>query len=442
MKERLRKFISQRPDGSLRFDNIQCRMSDKALYEYLQSKYRSVKEHAYIILNDLKDTPKCPECDKKLNFEQTKFCYKIACRGKCYTNHKKKTDPDYFKMISCKSQKTKQETIIDGKTVAQLGAERAAKNRQHKQSQITQKIRDIKRLSREKQEFRNRERVIRLIDRLGIIRFSRLFIRINYRKFAKEVVSDKLLYVLGDDSYQDLKGAYRYGIDQFIYEELKQMGNFICRCVNCGSEYTKTVDVLDIPRFNSHEFCGRSCLLEVAHTNGDRKCDYSYTEAHRKSISESSTRMHQRFTPEEKKVFAEKRIMTMENDKDSDGNSMIVRKTKKALKTKLERGLINNINEDKTEYDEYRRDVHRFTNRNDLTLLENHEKRGKHTYHLDHIFPISKGYMHNIPAELIADIRNLRFILALDNRKKTDIIEEIPSHIQEYIASENIKIIL
>jgi len=53
-----------------------------------------------------------------------------------------------------------------------------------------------------------------------------------------------------------------------------------------------------------------------------------------------------------------------------------------------------------------------------LHLLENHKKRGWKKYHLDHIYPISKGYENEIPPHKIGNIKNLRFIYYKQNMKK------------------------
>lgn len=70
----------------------------------------------------------------------------------------------------------------------------------------------------------------------------------------------------------------------------------------------------------------------------------------------------------------------------------------------------------------YRTEVSRFTRNQPIHLLENHEKRGKAgesgAYHLDHIMSVWYGYTHDIPAETIARIENLRFISWEENQKK------------------------
>jgi hypothetical protein len=72
------------------------------------------------------------------------------------------------------------------------------------------------------------------------------------------------------------------------------------------------------------------------------------------------------------------------------------------------------------EYKIYRSEVRRITEKQDLTSLENYDKRGKETYHLDHIYSISEGFKNNIKPEIIASIINLRFIEAKINQQKTN----------------------
>lgn len=68
----------------------------------------------------------------------------------------------------------------------------------------------------------------------------------------------------------------------------------------------------------------------------------------------------------------------------------------------------------KTAYDDYKGKVWQFTNKCNLELLPNFEKRGRAgiegAYHLDHIVPIQYGFEHNISSEYIGSIQNLWFI--------------------------------
>ena len=58
------------------------------------------------------------------------------------------------------------------------------------------------------------------------------------------------------------------------------------------------------------------------------------------------------------------------------------------------------------------------TERQPLHILENSDKRGWKSYHLDHIYPISMGFKENISPEKIGNIKNLRFIHFEENIKK------------------------
>lgn len=89
--------------------------------------------------------------------------------------------------------------------------------------------------------------------------------------------------------------------------------------------------------------------------------------------------------------------------------------------------------DNKPEYELYYMKVMEITNTNDLSKLKNWSKRNKyHKYELDHIYPISKGFKNNIPAELIGNVANLRIIPQSENRSKNDKITIIPEHIKKW----------
>ena len=78
--------------------------------------------------------------------------------------------------------------------------------------------------------------------------------------------------------------------------------------------------------------------------------------------------------------------------------------------------------DDLSNYDLYKKQVWDYTNRNDLTVLENYEKRGRAgdigAYQLDHRFSISRGFIEGISPELIGSIKNLQFIPWENNLRK------------------------
>jgi hypothetical protein len=70
----------------------------------------------------------------------------------------------------------------------------------------------------------------------------------------------------------------------------------------------------------------------------------------------------------------------------------------------------------------YKREVWKYTYKNNLEDLPNWDKRGRcgvqGAYQLDHIVSINTGWENNISAEEIANIKNIRMITWEENRKK------------------------
>lgn len=52
------------------------------------------------------------------------------------------------------------------------------------------------------------------------------------------------------------------------------------------------------------------------------------------------------------------------------------------------------------------------------SLIPDIEMRGWHNYHIDHIYPISKGFINGKSPEEIADVSNLRMLPWRDNIQK------------------------
>ena len=75
-----------------------------------------------------------------------------------------------------------------------------------------------------------------------------------------------------------------------------------------------------------------------------------------------------------------------------------------------------------SDYEKYRKQVWKITNKNDLSLLENYNKRGtagiQGAYHLDHKFSISRGFIEGIDPLLIGSLQNLEFIPWEENVSK------------------------
>lgn len=87
-------------------------------------------------------------------------------------------------------------------------------------------------------------------------------------------------------------------------------------------------------------------------------------------------------------------------------------------------------------YDIYRKKVISITRKQPLHFLENHNKRGRNKYHLDHIISIRTGFMNRIDPEIIGDIKNLRFIPSKENIKKSSFLQEESSDMIQYFIEE------
>jgi len=129
-------------------------------------------------------------------------------------------------------------------------------------------------------------------------------------------------------------------------------------------------------------------------------------------------------------IYTEEQIKRIKSAQSLKGknNPNYGKKHSKETKRKMRLNKIgfkpwNWVEKDRGEYEKYKTDVKRITNRQPLETLPNYEKRGvwgKDKYHLDHIFPIHEGFKRGIPADMIGDIRNLQFIPAEENVKKQD----------------------
>lgn len=71
-----------------------------------------------------------------------------------------------------------------------------------------------------------------------------------------------------------------------------------------------------------------------------------------------------------------------------------------------------------SEFKKYRRKVYYWTAKNDLTILENFDKRSRTGYHLDHKYSITEGFKNKVPPKIIGSIHNLTFIDHKENCSK------------------------
>lgn len=97
---------------------------------------------------------------------------------------------------------------------------------------------------------------------------------------------------------------------------------------------------------------------------------------------------------------------------------------KRLIKYKKEKKLFNPIttapitNKPHNPFEEYKKRVRELTDSQDLSALKDIEKRSFKEFHIDHKVSILHGFLSNIPAEEIADIKNLRILPAKENIDK------------------------
>lgn len=83
----------------------------------------------------------------------------------------------------------------------------------------------------------------------------------------------------------------------------------------------------------------------------------------------------------------------------------------KMIQTKIAKGIFWKPDDPEyIEFKKYRRKVYYWTSKNDLTQLENHEKRALLGYHLDHKYSVTEGFKNHVPPKIIGSIYNLEFI--------------------------------
>tara|TARA_E500000318_G_scaffold87086_1_gene83936 strand:+ start:761 stop:1378 length:618 start_codon:yes stop_codon:yes gene_type:complete len=88
----------------------------------------------------------------------------------------------------------------------------------------------------------------------------------------------------------------------------------------------------------------------------------------------------------------------------------------KIRKTKIAKGQIFPPDHPHySEFKKYRRKVHYWSEKNDLSCLKHYDKRSLKGYHLDHKYSIIEGFRNNVPPKVIGNIHNLEFLYYKDN---------------------------
>lgn len=319
----------------------------------------------------------------------------------------------------------------DGLTRHQRISIVAANSRRHKQKDINKTISMIKEAKRNDKQCHFDARLQKIKSHFGFMRFYRLFGKLNKLSFSRfKFISSRL-------GFEDDVPQYTY--KQFYYVFISKQQVFHT-CIVCGMMFSN-VGIDNIKYSTSKQTCSKSCSTTLSWKKGLRK-GTPISQKRKSEISQKMKVIHSKKTKDQKRVWSDKIISKMK-DTLIGGKNLIEIRTERALITKMNRNLINSIYK-KTDYDIYKNKCVELTNKCDLHLLDNFKSRGSinklglSAYHLDHIFPISKGFLYHIPPELIGDIRNLCFVPAVDNLRKSNKILKIPNHIKEYLSENQI----
>jgi len=140
-----------------------------------------------------------------------------------------------------------------------------------------------------------------------------------------------------------------------------------------------------------------------------------YKETKKTAKRETMIKVHSNATPEQVRQRKANIKLAFDN---------LTPEQKQAIKDKIRKTNENNgnwITEDQVEnFKDYSRLVWRYTNANDLSVLENIENRGMapDEYHLDHRYSIFQGFRDDVPAKIIGSIDNLEMLVSGQNLSK------------------------
>jgi predicted RNA-binding protein with RPS1 domain len=214
------------------------------------------------------------------------------------------------------------------------------------------------------------------------------------------------------------------------------MGNLKCNI--CGNDLIK----------GRKKFCSMECRTVAYTGDGNPFFGKSQTEKQKLSVRNYnknfkdycslSTKLKGRTITKEqrdkisnslKEWFSKNENPTKGRKRTEEERKLISQKTRESY---LKSDLYKRREMERDDYEKYYREVWRLTEQNDLSVLENSNKRSYKEYHLDHIIPIRKGFDMKIPPAEMADINNLQFLWWKDNINKRTHISCIPKHLEKY----------
>jgi len=207
---------------------------------------------------------------------------------------------------------------------------------------------------------------------------------------------------------EKIKKIKRLSVSKFTESELKYIYERTSYLENCSLSERCYHILNDLFHVQKCKECNKNKITFLRISSGYRsfcsvhcKNKWIFSNTNVKSkISESSKKSYNKFS-----------------------RSEINEQQKKRADTMIKKGLIT-APENKSDLDNYRRLIWKYTNSQKLFKLKNFEKRGrtevKGAYQLDHKYSIVQGFRHFILPYYIGNINNLEMIPAIDNNiKKT-----------------------
>lgn len=270
--------------------------------------------------------------------------------------------------------------------------------------------------------FKNRlDTILSLKDPVFVLR---MLCRYRRKSSVRKSRVEQIIKMLHDLGYGEIFDGL---LDENTLLLVKHGYSITTKCVGCGVQIFR-----DRPSSNIR-FCSHKCFSNSEYnknlTSEQMRNLWKIPEIREKFVTATITR-HSNSTPESRKAWSKKILSTM-------GKEGILTRRDKALQTKLVRGMISSIDvwgetEVTREKRLYFNNVMKHTKYNSLNVT-GIELRGKRTFHLDHIFPIQKGFIFSVPPELIGSLDNLRMLWCGDNQSKNSKITEIPGVIEEFL---------
>lgn len=420
---------------------ITLRQESPSLYQKLKSlvcEGENVRLIISLILEDVYPNRyrKCPICGSEYkctlagNYPKSPRRLKRTCSSTCELTLRHK-DESYSKNIGKKSVDTKNNIIIDGETMHTISARKAAETikKRYSQEERSLQIKEGHHKTRMLKQAELKSRFNKVVFRYGLFRtLCRMYL---------------LTY-----SARDLKTFYYFckKKEEFIEQELADndihnmylqyiVKDNIYYCDYCKKPFNRIIDITESKVVRTRStYCSIDCRVAKCFPEDVRmrKSEFQkmkMAEESRRALHSAAGKLY--WTINDAAAF-------WKNVREKMGPEGIAARTKKAIETKLQRGVISSFRKDLPEerelYRLYRNEVERLTKINRLLIEDYHiYSFGKNEYHVDHIYPISKGYLYGIPPDLISDVQNLQILWCSDNRSKSNQIIEVPTHIIDWI---------